>query len=275
MIVFVITVGLLVMPDSVFDQGLNLAKGAIPGDAGQLLAQQMARMKEAAHGGFAIGSALLALWSASRGSASLSVALNDLYDKEETRPWWKRQLVAVGTTLAVAALILLALGLLFAGPLVGHALADRFGLGTAFDVVWGLVRWVGAGALIMLVWALLYRWLPNTKAPLKVFTVGAFVGVLFWLAGSKLFALYASHFGSYEKTYGTLAGVIVFLTWLWLSNLSLLLGAEINDVLAHQRKEQSAAARDLDEGSAGKDDGEHKKPRPPYYIRRRRRPQPA
>ena len=81
MIVFVVTVGLLVMPDSVFDQGLALAKGAIPGEAGNLIAQQMGRMKEAAHSGFAIGSALLALWSASRGSASLSVALNDLYDK--------------------------------------------------------------------------------------------------------------------------------------------------------------------------------------------------
>jgi membrane protein len=276
MLVFTVTVALLVLPDAAIDQGVQLVAANAPGQVGTLLTEQVKRMQEAAHGGFAVGGALLALWSASRGSASLSVALNDMFEKEETRPWWKRQLVALGTTLAVAALLLLALGLLFVGPLVGHALADRLGMGGAFDVLWGVVRYLGAGVLVMVVWALLYRWLPNTTAPFRVFTLGAFVGVVLWLAVSKLFGVYVANFGNYEKTYGALGGVIVFLTWLWLSNLMLLIGAELNDVLADLRKGESASARHLAEenSSDAKERSDEKNRRPPSRTPPRR-PQPA
>jgi membrane protein len=275
MLVFTVTVALLVLPDAAIDQGVQLVAANAPDQVGSLLQQQVKRMQEAAHGGFAVGGALLALWSASRGSASLSVALNDMFDKEETRPWWKRQLVALGTTLAVAALLLLALALLFVGPLAGHFIADRFGLGGAFDVLWGVARYVAAGVLVMVVWALLYHWLPNTTAPFKVFTLGAAVGVVLWLVVSKLFGVYVANFGNYDKTYGALGGVIVFLTWLWLSNLMLLIGAELNDVRADLRKGQSASARHLAEGnSAGaKERGGEEDRRPPRS--RPRRPQPA
>ena len=84
----------------------------------------------------------------------------------------------------------------------------------------------------MFVWAIVYKFLPNTDAPFRVFTPGAFVGVLLWLGISALFGLYLSHFNSYEATYGALGGAIIFLTWLWLSNIAMLVGAEINDVLA-------------------------------------------
>jgi membrane protein len=265
MLIFVVTVALLVIPDGVLDQGVQMMTAAMPGQAGQLLQEQVGGMKNAAHGGFAVGSMALALWSASRGAASLSQALNDMFEKEETRPWWKRQLVALGTTLAVALLIILALALLVAGPAVGHVLADRFGLGQAFDVLWGISRWLLAGTLIMVVWALLYRWLPNTQAPLRIFTLGAFVGVVLWIGASQLFALYVSNFGKYEKTYGAMAGVIIFLTWLWLSNLSLLIGAEINDVQAELRKDKSPAAARL----ADEDEPKRRPPSRPPSLRPR------
>jgi membrane protein len=89
----------------------------------------------------------------------------------------------------------------------------------------------------MFIWALLYKYLPNTQAPLRVFSPGAFVGVALWIGASLLFALYVGNFGSYEKTYGALGAVIVFLTWLYLSNMALLAGAEINDVLEADEKE--------------------------------------
>lgn len=245
MLVFVVTVALLVAPGDWIDGAVEMAGAAMPPAVTELLAAQVERMKDAAGAGFAVGSAALALWGASRGAASLMNALNDLFEKRESRPWWKRQLLAIGTTLVVAALLVTAMGLLALGPSAGHAFADRFGLGTAFDVGWAVARWLLAGLLVMLVWALLYKWLPDTDAPLRIFTPGAVTGVLLWVGITRLFGLYLDHFDSYEKTYGAVASVIIFMTWLWLSNLALLVGAEVNDVLADLRKEKSAAAAEL------------------------------
>lgn len=247
MIIFVVTVALLVLPVSVIDDAVGMMASAIPGDVATILREQVTRLSTAADAGFAIGGAALALWGASRGAASLMNALNDMYEKKETRPWWKRQLIAIGTTLAVAVLLVTAMALLAGGPAVGHAFADRFGLGEAFDITWAIVRWALAALLVMTVWAMLYKFLPDTDAPFRIFTPGAIAGVILWFGITQGFGLYLDSFASYEKTYGAVAVVIVFLTWLWLSNLALLLGAEVNDVLAELRKDTDPAAAKLAE----------------------------
>ena len=202
-------------------------------------------MSETASSGFAIGGALLALWSASRGAASLTTALNRMFQKKETRGWIRRQIIALAITVVVALLIVVALGLLFAGPAIGHWIVDRWGEGSLFDQVWAYGRWVGAGLIVMFVWALMYKYLPDTDAPFRVFTPGAIAGVVMWLGVSWLFGLYVSYHDTYEATYGTLGGAILFLTWLWMTNLALLVGAEINDVLADLRRHHDAAAAEL------------------------------
>jgi membrane protein len=219
-----------------------------------MIAARVQAFVDTAQPGFAVGSAAIALWGASRGAVALSNALNVMFDKTETRPWWQRQLTAIAVTLGVAILVVLALALLVIGPIAGHWIADRFGLGAAFDTAWGIGRWVGAGLLVMVVWALLYKFLPNTKAPFRIFTPGACVGVLLWLAISALFGVYLDHFDRYEATYGALGGGIIFLTWLWLSNIAILFGAEVNDVLADFRSRRSAAATQL------ADPSEHERP---------------
>jgi membrane protein len=148
-------------------------------------------------------------------------------------------------TIVVALLVVVALALLVLGPLAGHWLADRFGLGGAFDTAWNVARWIGAGLLVMFVWAIVYKFLPDTDAPFRVFTPGAFVGVVLWLGASALFGVYLAHFGSYEVMYGALGTAVVFMLWLWLTNIALLFGAEINDVLADIRAQHSAAAAQL------------------------------
>jgi membrane protein len=168
-----------------------------------------------------------------------------MYNKVETRSWIRRQLTAIAVTAAVAVIVVLALGLLVVGPWVGHLLADSFGFGGSFDTIWTIMRWVGAGVLVMVIWAVIYKFLPNTRAPFRIFTPGAAIGVVLWLGISWLFGFYLGHFNSYEATYGALGGGIIFLTWLWLSNIALLFGAEINDVLADVRRHRSAAARQL------------------------------
>ena len=245
MLVFIVTLALLVLPGDTLLQGLAMVTRAMPAAPREVVTNQVQTLMNQAHAGFAIGTFVFALWGASRGASSLTGALNAMFNKRETRPWWKRQIIAIAVTVCVAILTVLALALLVVGPVAGHWIADRFGLGGQFDLVWGIVRWVGAGLVVMVVWAIAYKFLPDTDAPFRIFTPGAFVGVLLWLAISYGFGVYLGYVNSYSTTYGALGGGIIFLTWLWLSSIALLLGAEINDVLADLRKDRSPAAATL------------------------------
>ena len=245
MIVFIVSVGLLVLDRSMVHEGALFATQALPNALRVLISDRVTKLIDASDAGFAVLGALLALFAASRGAAALSGALNTIFNKKETRPFWKRQLIAVAVTLGVSVLVLLALAMLTLGPVFGHYVADRFGLGPTFDVAWGIGRWIGAGVLMMFVWAVLYRFLPDTDAPFRVLTPGAVAGVLLWIGISLLFGIYLSHFNRFDAMYGALGSAIVFLFWLWLSNLALLIGAEFNDVLADFRKNTSADAAEL------------------------------
>ena len=245
MLVFVATLALLVLPSDVIDQGLGMAMEAVPSSARSLLLERVESLVHHANTGFAVISSLIALWGASRGAVAMGLALNSMHQKRETRAWWKRQLIAIGVTLGVAVLVIAALSLLVAGPIVGHWLTDRFGWGSQFDTVWSIAQWGGAGVLVMIVWAVIYKFLPDTNAPFRIFTWGALVGVILWLVISWAFGVYLSHFGSYEATYGALGGAVIFLTWLWFSNIAILFGAEINDVLADLRRDRSELAHQL------------------------------
>lgn len=249
MLVFVLSIALLVIPPDIVRQGFVMATQTMPPSVGDMLAPKVDQLIGAAHAGFAVVGAALALWGASRGAVSMMGALNTMFAKKETRSWLRRQLTAIAVTIVVAVLAVLALAMLIIGPDIGHwilahlGLADQFG--STFDLAWNIGRWIGAGVLVMIVWAICYKFLPNTDAPFRIFTPGAAIGVLLWLGISALFGLYLGHFNSYEATYGALGGAIVFLTWLWLSNIALLTGAEINDVLADIKAPQDPAAAQL------------------------------
>ena len=230
MILFVVSLALLVLPSSVLDDGVRMAAEAMPVATRALVVDRIQQLIHTANGGIAATGLVLSVWGASRGAASLGSALNRVYDLRESRSWIRRQLVAIGVTVAVAVLAVIALALLFAGPAVGHWLVDRYALGGAFDTAWSIARWLGAGLLVMLLWAIVYHVLPDTRARFRLFTPGAAIGVALWLVASWGFGAYLAHANSYEATYGTLGGVIIFLTWLWISNIALLLGAEIDDV---------------------------------------------
>jgi membrane protein len=260
MLVFVLSIGLLVLDPDTVREGLAMATGTMPDSTRQMIDQRVDALIEASGAGFAVLGAVIALWGASRGAVALMYALNQIFDKKETRSWVKRQLIALAVTLGVALLIVVALGLLVAGPYLGHLVADRFGLGGAFDVLWGIARWVLAGLLVMVVWAVLYKFLANTDAPFRIFTPGAIVGVLAWLGVSALFGIYLRHFDNYEATYGALGGAIIFLTWLWISNITILIGAEINDVRASMLAAEDPAAAELaDPDEHAGDSGEHQR----------------
>ena len=182
-----------------------------------------------------------AIWAASGAMNAVIKAVNRAYDRVETRPFWKTRLVAV-VLVALMGLVLAGLLLLiiFGGPL-GNAIAAKAGLGSAFDVVWGILRWPIAFVAILLFFSLVYYLAPNLDVrSWKWLTPGSLVGSVGWLALSGLFALYTSYSDSYSKTYGALASGIVLLLWLNYSAFALLFGAELNSELDKQAEVHAA-----------------------------------
>lgn len=176
-----------------------------------------------------------AVWAASGAMGSMIKAVNRAYDRTETRPFWKVRLTAIllvaSTGIVTAALFVL---IVFGGPL-GEAIANEARLGGAFDLLWGILRWPLAFVGVLLFFALVYYVAPNSDhRSWKWITPGSIVGGLLWLALSGLFALYTSFAGSYDKTYGSLAGGIILLLWLNYSAFAVLYGAELNAELDRQ-----------------------------------------
>lgn len=248
MVLFIATLALIVLPADLVRAGAVSATEPLPADVAKILRTQIESMRAASSPWLAVVGGGLALWSASRGASTLTTALNRVFSKRETRPWLRRQLRAILVTALVALIIVLALGFFLFAPELGHHVAARIDLDQqVFDTTWWLLRWVGAGALAVFLWSLLYKYLPNTDAPLRVFTPGALIGVVLWALVSRGLALFIDYFSDFQGTYGAFAGAIIFLLWLWLSNLALMVGAEVADVLAAMRATASPAAAALDD----------------------------
>jgi membrane protein len=191
-----------------------------------------------APGLFSIG-LLITLWSASGAFAALINALNKAYDVEETRPFWKVRGIALLMTLGLSVLILLGVLLLVFGPPIGRGIADLFGLGDIFLLVWNIVRWPAALFFMVFTVALLYYFAPDADQPFRWITPGGFIGVLLWVLASLVFRFYVSNFGSYDETYGSIGAVIVLLLYLYISSLTILFGAELNATLVRMKEEIS------------------------------------
>jgi membrane protein len=168
-----------------------------------------------------------ALWSASGYVGAFTRASNVIYSVQEDRPIWKRRPIELLITVVlVIVLTVVLLGLVVGGPLA-DAIGDELGIGETALQVWSIAKWPLLFGIVVLVLALLYRVAPNARhAGLRWILPGSLLATLLWIAASAGFSSYVSHFGSYSNTYGGLAGVIVFLIWLWLTNVAVLLGAQ-------------------------------------------------
>jgi membrane protein len=178
-----------------------------------------------------------ALWSASGYVAAFMRASNAIYDVEEGRPIWKTLPTRVATTLVMLVMLAaVAIGVTFTGPLAKQA-GNVIGLGSTAVTAWNIAKWPVILIVVITMFAVLYWAAPNVKHPkFRWISPGGVVGVLLWILASAAFAFYVANFGSYNKTYGALGGVIVFLTWLWISNIAILLGAEFNAELERGRQ---------------------------------------
>lgn len=182
---------------------------------------------------------LFTLWTASGAFASLISALNRAYDVQETRPFWKVRGIAILMTLGLSVLILVGVLLLVFGEPIGRTVADIFGLGSVFELVFEVVRWPVALLFLVLTVALLYYFAPDVSQPFRWITPGGLVGVLLWVLASVGFSIYVDNFGSYNKTYGSIGVVIVLLLYLYISSLTILFGATLNATLVKMKEEIS------------------------------------
>jgi membrane protein len=192
--------------------------------------------------GFAFVAGLAAaLWSASGYVGAFMRASNVIYETPEGRPFWKlRPLQLAVTLLMIVLVVALALGLVLTGPVV-DAVAGPIGLSDTAVSVWNIAKWPAMAAIFILMVDVLYYASPNVKLRgFKWVTPGSLVAIVVWAIASAAFAFYVANFGSYDKTYGTLGGLIALLVWFWISNLAILFGHELN-----AERERSA---EIDEG---------------------------
>jgi membrane protein len=178
-----------------------------------------------------------ALWSASGYIAAFMRATNAIWDVEEGRPIWKTIPLRVAITLVtVIVLAGLALAVVLTGPLA-EQVGNVVGLGSAAVTAWDIAKWPVLIVIVSLLFAFLYWASPNVRHPrFQWVSPGGLLAVLLWILASAAFAFYVANFGSYNKTYGALGGVIIFLVWLWISNLVILLGAEFNAEIERGRQ---------------------------------------
>ena len=219
----------------------NVGKVA-PGPAKEIVTsaiQNLQRSQGAAGILFIVGLAG-ALWSASGYIAAFMRAANSIWDVEEGRPFWKTIPLRVGITLVtVLVLAVLALAVVLTGPLA-EQVGNIVGLGSTAVTVWDIAKWPVMILIVSLLFAFLYWASPNVRHPkFQWVSPGGLVAVLLWILASAAFAFYVANFGSYNKTYGALGGVIIFLVWLWISNIALLFGAEFNAEIERGRQIQA------------------------------------
>ena len=184
-----------------------------------------------------------ALWSASGYVGAFGRGMNRIYEVDEGRPIWKlRPAMLLVTLVTVVLTAIVALGLVLTGS-AAQAVGDAVGVGSTVVTTWNIAKWPVLLAVVVLIVALLYYATPNVRQPkFRWISVGALVAIVTWVVASALFGVYVANFSSYDRTYGSLAGVIAFLLWLWITNLALLFGAELDAELERGRELQAGIA---------------------------------
>jgi membrane protein len=192
---------------------------------------------------FVVGLAV-ALWSASGYVAAFMRASNSIYDIGEGRPIYKTLPVRFGITVVLVVLLAVtAIAVAATGPLA-QEIGDVVGLGSTAVTVWDIAKWPVLFLVVSFMFAFLYWAAPNVRQPgFRWISPGGLLGVAIWIVASAAFALYVANFSSYDKTYGSLGGVIAFLVWLWISNIAILLGAEFNAELERGRRIEAGDVR--------------------------------
>lgn len=233
-----------------WDSLLDQSRTVLPGQAAVVVEQATEQIR-----GQAQSSSLLSLWiivtlwSASSAVRTTMHALNVAYDVEE-RPAWKRYPLSILYTILLAVLIIVAVGLMLIGPQIAEQLAQQIGLDSVFVMLWQWLRIPAATLLLVAVLALIYYLFPNIDQPFRILTPGAVLTVLVWMVASLGFSVYVNKFGNFGAIYGSLAGIIVLLVYIYISASVLLFGAEVNEQIYNVTEGQDENEEQRETGSS-------------------------
>jgi membrane protein len=239
LLILTVLVGMLPV-GGLLDRLLVYAARVLPADAMSVLTGIVTEIVRGAGGGLLSAGVAGALWGASRAAQSIILALNVVYDVRRPRPWWRRQVVSLLLTVTFSLFTLAGLGLLVFGERIGRVLAEQAGLGSVFSASWAVLHWVTVVVLLLTALDLVYHLAPNVRQRWHWLTPGSAFALAAWLLASIGLRLYVTHVPGYNAIYGSIGGVILLLLWLYASSVALLVGGQINAVIA-----RAAAARDL------------------------------
>jgi membrane protein len=241
LLAFVSLVGLFGDAGETTESLLEMASGLVPAAMLDAIREPIQELATSPLAGFAFVTGVVgALWSASGYVGAFSRSMNRIYAIQEGRPFWKLRPVTLAVTvLAIVVAVLAAVLITVTGPIASQ-LGEWLGIGDTALTVWNIARWPILALLAVLIIAVLYYATPNIRQPkFRWMSIGAALALAVWAAASAGFAFYAANFASYERTYGAIGGIIVFLLWIWISNIALLFGAELDAELERARQLQA------------------------------------
>jgi len=241
---------------------MNRLRPVLPAQAMALVDQHLRSLVSETRPKLLTIGVLATLYTASRAVDAVRKGLNLAYDVKERRSFWRTELLAFACTLGCAFFVVLGIAGLVIGGDAGFWLARHVGIGGAYLVAWRWLRWPVTAAVIMLAAAVAYYLLPDVKQKFKYITPGSVLSTLIWLGATWAFSFYVAHFGKYNVTYGSIGGVIILMTWLYITGLIFLMGGEINATLEHAAPEGKAAGA-RDEGEAPPPPSERPSAMPP------------
>ncbi len=246
LIAMVSIVGLVFDPQEVTGAITDVVSELGPSSAGDTFADpiQSITSNQTASGVLLIVGVLVSLNAASGYVGAFIRASNIIWETPEGRGFFKLRPLQIGVTLAmILMLVIVAIGLILTGPLV-EAVGGAIGVGDTAVSVWDIAKWPFLLAVVILMFGVLYYASPNVTPPgFRWITLGSLVAVVIWLIASALFAFYVSNFGSYDKTYGTLGGIVALLVWFWITNLALLFGMQLNSERERERELKAGIPR--------------------------------
>ena len=232
-LLFLVAVLSFVPVDDLMDTILGTLSRIAPVEVLSIVRDQMLKIAHDQAGGLLTFGMIGTIWSSSSGVTAIIDSLNQAYDIQEGRPWWKVRLIALALTVALASFIVISTVLVVAGPALAEKAAEWFHLGAAFTRTWSVVQWPVVFGLASLAMALIYYYAPDAEQDWLWITPGSILATFLWLVVSLAFRFYVTSFGSYNATYGAIGGVIVLLLWFYVSALAVLIGAEMNAEIEH------------------------------------------